>query len=130
MLTKILLALKHWALPLLIFYALALTAGSLIKTGGMPDLGSSFDDKIYHILAYCFFTILIYNVLRSKNIKFRIIISAILVLIYGIVIEALQYLLTTYRTLDGYDILANAIGAILGMLLLWMRKEVKLKKNA
>ncbi|TXD82445.1 VanZ family protein [Subsaximicrobium wynnwilliamsii] len=130
MLTKILLALKKWALPLLVLYAFALTAGSLVNTGGMPDLGSSFDDKIYHAVAYSIFTILIYNVLKLKNFESRIFIAVVAVLVYGIIIEVLQYLLTTYRTLDGYDILANSIGAILGMLLLWMRKEVKLKKNA
>lgn len=130
MLIKILLALKRWGLPIVVLYALALTTGSLVNTGGMPDLGSSFDDKIYHTLAYSIFVILIYNCLSFKNQYYRMFTAGALVVVYGIVIEVLQYALTTYRTFDVYDILANAIGASLAIALLLIRKEVKLKKNA
>jgi len=122
--------LKRWALPIVLLYGLALTVGSLAKTGGMPELGSSYDDKIYHTLAYTIFTILVYNGLRFKSRKSRIFTAVALVIAYGIIIELLQYLFTSYRTLDGYDILANAMGALLAMSMLLVRREMKLKKNA
>ena len=39
---------KHLALALVVLYIVTLTAFSLINLGGIPSLGSSFDDKIYH----------------------------------------------------------------------------------
>ena len=123
MITKLSLVLKKWALPILVLYAIALTIGSLAHVGGIPSLGSSFDDKIYHFVAYFLFTVLMYNYSREKKLTNVILISAISVIIYGIVIEVLQHVITSYRTLDIYDALANALGVVFAVLIIRFRNK-------
>ena len=127
MTTKLLLVLKKWALPLVIFYALTLTLLSLVHIGDIPDLGSSFDDKIYHVIAYFVFMLLVYNYYRSKDTSNKTVISAIVVVLYGIIIEVLQNIVTSYRTFDPYDALANALGVILAVAVLRFLNTLKLK---
>ncbi|TXE18034.1 hypothetical protein ES692_07230 [Psychroserpens burtonensis] len=127
MITRLLLALKKWALPILVLYALALTIGSLAHIGDIPSLGSSFDDKIYHVIAYFFFTVLVYNSYKKRKVAYAILISAICVIIYGIVIEVLQQVLTSYRTLDIYDAFANALGVVFAALIIRFKNKLKLK---
>ncbi|MFT4781000.1 MAG: VanZ family protein [Psychroserpens sp.] len=127
MITKLLLALKKWALPILVLYALALTIGSLAQIGDIPSLGSSFDDKIYHVIAYFFFTVLVYNSCKRRTVVYAILISAICVILYGIVIEVLQQVLTSYRTLDIYDVMANALGVAFAALIIGLKNKLKLK---
>ena len=127
MIIKLLLALKKWALPILTLYALALTIGSLARVGGIPSLGSSFDDKIYHFLAYFFFTVLVFNYCRKTKIKHVMLVSALSVIIYGIIIEVLQQAMTSYRTLDVYDVLANTLGVVFAALIIRFRDKLKLK---
>jgi len=122
--------LKKWSLILVIGYATALTIGSLINTGGMPELGSSYDDKIYHFIAYSMFTILAYNYFSYKQKKHKILYAAVFVIVYGIVIEVLQHVLTSNRTLDAYDVLANSLGVLLAVIALVLRKRMNLKMNA
>ena len=122
--------LKKWSLILVIGYATALTIGSLINTGGMPELGSSYDDKIYHFIAYSMFTILAYNYFSYKQKKHKIVYAAVFVIVYGIVIEVLQHVLTSNRTLDAYDVLANSLGVLLAVIALVIRKRMNLKMNA
>ncbi len=109
---------------------LALTIGSLVKTGGMPELGSNYDDKIYHFIAYALFTILVYNYFSYKNISNKIFYSAVFVIIYGIIIEILQHVVTTDRTLDAKDVLANSLGVLIAVSMLLIRKRRKLKMSA
>ncbi|WP_298894135.1 VanZ family protein [uncultured Psychroserpens sp.] len=127
MITKLLLALKKWALPIVIAYAIALTIGSLVHIGSIPSLGFSFDDKIYHFLAYFVFTILVFNYFNTKQIHRAILISACIVVVYGIIIEVLQNMITSYRTLDVYDVVANALGVVFATLGLKFRNKLKLK---
>ena len=129
MTTKLFLVLKKWALPLVIVYALALTIGSLIHLGDFTSLGSNFDDKIYHFMAYFLFTLLVYNYCNSKKVTNSIAISGIVVIIYGIIIEVLQHILTSYRTFDLYDAIANALGVILAVVVLVYINNLKLKIN-
>lgn len=127
MTTKLLLALKKWSLPIVIVYALILTISSLALVKGIPSLGFTFDDKIYHSLAYLIFTLLVYNYCNFKNYKNAITISVIFVSTYGIIIEVLQYVLTTYRTFDIYDAIANVLGALFAAIMLRFLIKLKLK---
>nr|WP_321221671.1 VanZ family protein [uncultured Psychroserpens sp.] len=127
MITKLLLALKKWALPILVIYVLALTIGSLAHLNGMPSLGFSFEDKIRHFIAYFLFTVLVYNYCKARNLTNAIPKAILSVIIYGIIIELLQKVMTSYRTLDVYDVLANSLGAVLAALIIIVRKKLKLK---
>lgn len=130
MLIKILSALKPWSLAILICYVAALTFGSLGSADKMPELGSSFDDKIYHLIAYGVFTLLVYNYFSFKGVNYKIYYTAAAVILYGIIIEVLQYALTTNRTLDAFDVLANSLGVLIASVALLVRQQMKLKMSA
>ena len=127
MITKLLLVLKKWALPILVIYTLALTIGSLAQVGKISVVGSSFDDKILHLTAYFIFTALVFVYCEKLQLKHKILISALSVILYGIIIEVLQQVMTSYRTLDVYDVLANTLGVVFATIIIMFRKKLKLK---
>jgi glycopeptide antibiotics resistance protein len=118
MTTRLLLVLKKWALPILVVYALTLAVFSLIRLSDIPGLGFSFDDKIYHFVAYFIFTGIAYNFFRQTKLIQSLLIASASVTVYGIIIEVLQLVMTTYRTLDVYDIIANTLGALVSAFVL------------
>lgn len=100
-----------------IIYTIALTTASLITLSGVPSLGSSFDDKIYHLLAYLVLALLwsLYFKLAIKKYSWvRILLSLIM---FGVVLELFQHRINPNRTYDTYDLLANCLGVILGTLI-------------
>ena len=100
-----------------IAYTLALVIASLITLHGVPSLGSSFDDKIFHIVAYFGLTllwVLFVKPLKNKRILYTICFTAVFL---GFILELLQYFLNPNRTYDTYDLIANSIGAIFGTLI-------------
>ncbi|MGB3605595.1 VanZ family protein [Psychroserpens sp.] len=129
MTTKLWLVLKKLALPLVVVYVIALTVASLMRLTDVPSFGSSFDDKIYHLVAYFMFTLLVFNYLSSKHIKKAILVSVVLTICYGIIIEVLQYALTTHRSFDGFDVIANSLGAMLAAITLRIVVKSKIKMN-
>jgi VanZ family protein len=118
---------KRWSLPILLIYIAALTYGSLGNVSGVPELGFSFDDKIYHFLAYAVLTLILYNYLTTTTVKHNILLSVTIAVIYGIIIEVLQSTVTDFRTPDYYDVIANTTGALFTMLMLRFKKKLKLK---
>ena len=124
--TKLLLVLKRWALPILLIYVTALTIGSLSRVSAVPKLGFSFDDKIYHFIAYGLLTFLLYNYLKGLTIKAVLRWSAVIAIIYGIIIEGLQSVLTDFRTPDYYDGIANTFGAFVTALILEIKSKRKI----
>lgn len=120
--------LKRFALILWFLYIFALTILSLGNVSQMPNLGSSFDDKVYHTLAYFLFTLLTFNILRTKIKTHIVLYSATISVIYGIIIEVLQSVLTEYRVSDFYDVIANCIGVGLAILVINIKKT-KIKMN-
>ena len=108
---------KKLLLLVSIAYTLALVIVSLITLNGVPSLGSSFDDKIFHIVAYFGLTVLwvlSFKPLQKKRLLFRICFAAIFL---GFILELLQYFVNPNRTYDTYDLIANGIGAIFGTLI-------------
>ncbi|GAA0735352.1 VanZ family protein [Gaetbulibacter jejuensis] len=119
--------LKKFALILFGGYVIALTILSLINVNGLPSLGSSMDDKFYHIAAYVVFTLLCFNYLRTLSLNYKIGVTIAVGVIYGIIIEVLQNTITTLRTLDFYDVAANTIGILIGVVIIKSSKSLKLK---
>ena len=114
-LIKILL--KDKIIFIAIFIAIAIGFLSLIKAPE-PPIQISYQDKIYHIIAY--FTLaltwmLSYPVSRQKKmIKYVIAFGCVF---YGIIIEVLQTTLTTYRTASFLDVVANSVGVFVALLI-------------
>lgn len=128
MIIKPSLVLKRWSFPIALLYLVALTYGSLSNVSGIPEIGFSFDDKIYHFLAYAILTVLLYNYLRTTHINHKIWVASGIAFIYGIIIEALQATVTSFRTPDYFDVIANTIGIVFVTLILFKFKDkLKLK---
>ncbi|SDS61011.1 VanZ family protein [Winogradskyella sediminis] len=104
-------------LLLSVIYTLTLVIASLITLQGVPSMGTSFDDKIFHVVAYLGLTLLwvLYaNPKKKSRLHYGICFAAIF---FGFILELLQYLLNPNRTYDTYDLIANSIGAIFGTLI-------------
>ena len=121
--------LKTYALPLVVIYVILLTILSLANIDGIPTLGSSYDDKIYHGLAYLLFTLLCFNYLRTTTSNRKKIIAICIPFMYGIIIEALQGKLSNSRISDFYDVIANCVGIIIGFFMIVYYQKTKVKMN-
>ncbi len=109
-----------------ISYTIALIIVSLIDVNQMPSLGSSYDDKLYHFIAYFGFAFL-WNT-YTKGIKIskylRVFVSLIC---FGIILELIQHNINPNRMYELYDLLANCLGVIIGTLVALRLHKIKLK---
>ncbi|PYE83625.1 VanZ like protein [Winogradskyella epiphytica] len=110
-----------------VVYTLALVIASLITLNGVPSLGSSFDDKIFHVVAYIglsFLWVYYFKPFKTKQIPY---IVFFVVVLLGFILELLQYYVNPNRTYDTYDFIANTIGAIFGTFIAIQLNVFKLK---
>lgn len=78
-----------------------------------PILGC---DKLLHAIKFFFFSIILYNFLHYSNWSYRAKLSLFIPMqIYPLIDEALQ-LFVPSRTFSGYDILANYVGLLIGLI--------------
>ena len=110
---------------LALLWTIAITVASLISVGEMPKVDLPGNDKTIHFLFYFVLTLLWYVALERKYknrlLKFLIVGASI---IYGIIIEILQGVLTQNRQADVYDALANSAGAFLALLVIfWLNSK-------
>ena len=97
--------------------------GSLMSTtflkGVIVDEVFSFD-KVIHFFLYAFCGYFWCLVLRLNHNKITSILRSFSIsLILGLVMEICQYAFTTYRSFEWNDVVANIIGAIIGVLLFY-----------
>ena len=80
-------------------------------------LGIKSGDKYLHFTAYFGLTLLWYFALKERIDKkvFKFFVPLALIL-YGIILEGLQSGMTTYRTGDIYDAIANTAGVVVALL--------------
>ncbi len=106
----------------LILAILATVIIGVLSLSAVPKLniglGIKSGDKYLHFIAYFGLSTLWYFALRDRIQKklFNFFVPLALIF-YGIILEGLQSGITTYRTGDVYDALANAIGVIAGLVL-------------
>lgn len=88
-------------------------------------------DKLVHLLAYLFFTIiwfLGFYLSNKKQIYSRSLIkSVVLGVFYGILIEVIQGVATVSRSADFKDFIANCIGILTGVILIISMKSLFLR---
>ncbi len=101
-------------------YSIAISVLFFMPTGELPKVDFSAADKLVHGLIY-FILINLWAAFfyLKKNLHFNINWASILffsILLYGIIIEILQGLFTASRIADIFDVLANLIGSLLGIL--------------
>ena len=110
-----------------ISFTIAITVGSLISVNNVVELPPvRFLDKFLHALAY-FLVTLSWLLTFYKSIKLpnKGVLVAIVVFIYGIIIEVLQGTLTIYRQADYFDMLANLVGIVIA----WLFFNIIFQKN-
>jgi len=78
-------------------------------------------DKMLHAGAYLFLTILwaVYFITKRRDfVRYRIDLYRVAVacFLFGMLIEVLQGTLTSYRTPDWWDVLANSTGVLLAVI--------------
>jgi len=113
-----------------VLYTVVLTSVCLMKLNKMPDVGVSFGDKIFHLLAYVLLTFLwaktFFYILKDKK-EIVLPYVALFCVVFGIIIEVLQGTITDYRSSDVYDVMANTAGVLLTVLILSIQKLVHIK---
>ena len=113
MLKHIKALLEDNAIFIAIFFTISITIGSLVKSDVIAIEIVSISDKTIHFIAYFFLMLSwLYVFFKkksfSKNVKF-IFIGCI---VFGIIIEIVQGVTTTYRTLSFLDVAANTLGVL------------------
>jgi len=111
---------KYWKpilISLLILYA-SITTGE--KFEKVHFIYIPYFDKIVHFFFYLLLSISLYASLKRNTLikkKTQVIITLIFVVSYGLIMEMLQYYLTTSRQAEIFDVLANTLGCISGILI-------------
>jgi len=86
-------------------------------------------DKLVHAAMYFVLTfVLIYQYRREAVNDLVLILLATLSFSYSVLMEILQMSVTTYRSFEGYDIIANLAGVILGLLLFLLVRRLMPEK--
>ena len=123
--------LKKYALRITIFYSTVLAVLSLIHISGIQEVNYSHIDKVFHFIAYSGLSWLWFKALYYKfNYTFNksLVITAIVSIIFGIIIEVLQGMITSTRVAESNDILANICGVSLTIAILFLFKNEEVKK--
>jgi VanZ family protein len=104
----------------------------LIQASDIPSVNIPLPnlDKIVHIFFHLVFTILWFlfflKQFKETNYLKLLIISVLLSVFYGIIIEILQGIVTTTRNADIFDVLANVSGALIALSSFLYFKKFKL----
>jgi len=116
MLMRIKNLLERNAYGIAIALTIFITITSLISLKGIKtiDITIRNSDKIAHFISYFTLTIAWFFALQHILIRQKSkLILILLIIFYGILIEALQGGMTTHRQADIYDVLANSTGVLL-----------------
>lgn len=123
--------LKKVALFLATSYTIALATVSLINLRGkLPDVEIDYGDKIFHFLAYallCWLWYIVFYFKQNLSKRKAIIRAIILSIFFGMLLEVLQGTITSHRSFDVYDAIANSLGALLAGSLLLMKWRIQVK---
>lgn len=110
---------KSVFLLLLVLWLVLITTLSLISLNSFSKVQINGGDKYVHFIFYFVLTgLLILNLMSKFNFRKAVFISAISAVIYGIIIEVLQGVVTTYREPEIIDILFNSLGCIFAAFLM------------
>ena len=127
--------LKYIVIFLAFIYTISVAYLSLAEFSVDINL-SKFDhlDKLMHIGIYYVLVLLWYvayymNINSKYTNKQFFLGLASLAFIYGFVIEILQLILTSYRSFDLLDILANGVGTVFAILTIIIVRKIESKRS-
>lgn len=114
---------KKIFLIIAILLTLLIILGSLTSPSNLSVKTIKISDKVIHFVAY--FVLSASWFLALKKTKTNYIIISIAVILFGILIEVLQKILTTNRYLEYLDMVANTLGVLLTYLLFTLKCKKK-----
>ena len=109
-------------------YTISIGILSLVRLTVVPKFNTGFDDKIAHFLMYailCFLLFLSWETLKNKS---SLLVATLLAIGFGTTIEILQSIVSSYRTTELLDIVANCLGVLTMAFIIYTKKEVIVKK--
>ena len=114
--------LKNVFFGVALIWTIVIACLCLISFSHIPKVGLSNSDKYAHFAFYFVFSGLWFLYFSHRNdnlskVKMFLVVF-FLSLFYGIAIEIMQYLFTETRRADVFDVLANALGAVMGLLVI------------
>ena len=109
--------LERNALYIAIFITILIALLSLVSLKNVHVIKVSHSDKYGHFIAYFVLSLSWFYFNNTSKKKYKKYIIGIFIISYGMILEVLQGLLTTYRQADVYDFLANSAGVILAVIL-------------
>ncbi len=125
---------KNFLLFLAVLYSCVITILFFISSSGMPKIGIAHLDKVVHFGIFFGFTFLWLSFLYLRNnlkLSTRAIVMFFIVsIIYGTLIEVFQELFTSSRAFDIFDILADTLGSLTGILAFQKTKRFFNFKNS
>lgn len=115
---------KNVLILALVFWIIFITTLSLVSLNGLPKISPKNGDKYVHFIFYFILTLLlIFNFVYKVGIKRSIIISFVIAVFYGIIIEILQGVLTEYRKPEFADALFNAFGSLSATIIVFLNRK-------
>lgn len=120
---------EHKFLYIAIILTVGIAVGSLISLNNSALPTVQVSDKLIHLISYLLLSLswLISFSKIAKSLKVNALIF-LLILLYGIIIEVFQGVLTIDRQFDFFDILANLVGIILAFTLFFtVSKKIRIK---
>lgn len=107
---------------------ISLIIGSVNKVDNIPLSKFPFQDKGIHFTAYFILCFLLFLMLKTYNKKQALLYSFCLALIFGTILELLQPTVTSFRTFDPYDLIANTLGVFVAYMIIKKNKKGIVKK--
>lgn len=105
---------------LAIIWTIIMLVGCLTPHDHVPSLLMSWSDKLLHVAIFALFSVLW---LWAGVSLVTVVVAGVFL---GALIEVLQYLLPINRSADWEDLVADAVGAIVGVGLAWLiQKQFK-----
>jgi VanZ family protein len=89
----------------------AVIVGSLLPALLLPDLPPG-SDKLEHLIGYALLSAAAVQLFATRSALLR---AGIGLVVMGVLVEIAQGTLTTTRSMDAQDALANTIGVVLGL---------------
>lgn len=114
-----------------ITYSLFISFILLFPTTNIPKVEVPFIDKLGHVTLFAILIIIWLFFVLSKTGGNRLTSTwvVLIVFFYGIIIEALQGLFFESRNADGWDIIANSAGILLGWSIFQRIRKIFVLKN-
>ena len=128
MLKHIKVLLEDNAIYIAVFFTILITIGSLVKSETIALEIVLISDKTYHFIAYFLFMLSwLYVFLKKKSFTQHVKYIIVGCIAFGIIIEILQGITTTYRTSSFLDVVANTFGVVFASIVFhFFEKKIRL----